>query len=139
MKKTLLPDSATFRDVYFVPLSDDRNGVSMVVVGSETRIKTALVEDCVKLELPDETSVLQKKRTLAPSIGAVLQADDIGGSTRAEGISVSQGRSMGNLNMRKEKFGPEDYCDGGKSLLVNFQAPLIKNNGALSHVCVVMK
>jgi len=75
-KKTPLPDSAALRDVYFAPMSDDRNGSSMVVVGSETRVKAALVEDLVRLELPDETSKLQKKRTLAPSIGAILQAED---------------------------------------------------------------
>ena len=79
MKKTLLPNSAAFRDVHFVPLSDDGNGASMVVIGSETRVKAAFVEDLAKLEVPDETSVLQKKRTLAPFIGAILQAEDIGG------------------------------------------------------------
>ncbi len=36
-KKTLLPDSASLRDVYFIPLSEDNNGASMVIVGSETR------------------------------------------------------------------------------------------------------
>jgi hypothetical protein len=77
-----------------------------VVVGSETRVKAALVEDLVKLGLPDETSELQKKRTSEPSIGVILQAEDIGGWIRAEGISVPQGRSMGNLDMRKEKFDP---------------------------------
>jgi hypothetical protein len=111
-KKTLLPDSAALRDVYFVPLSDDRNGASMVVVGSETRVKAALVEDLVELGLPDETSESQKRRTLAPCIGAILQIEDIGGWDRAEGISVPQGRSMGNLDMRKEKFDPVDDCDG---------------------------
>ena len=119
MKKTLLPDSAALRDVYFVPLSDDCNGASLVVVGSETRVKGALVEDLEKLGLPDETSELQKKRTLEPSIGAILREEDIGGWIRAEGISVPQGRSMGNLEMRKEKFDPVDDCDG-KPLLVNF-------------------
>ena len=84
----------------------------MVVVGSETRVKVALVEDLVQLKLPDETSEFQNKRTLAPSIGAILQAEDIGGWIRAEGISVPQGRSMGNLDMRKEKFDPVDDCDG---------------------------
>jgi len=110
MKKILLPDSAAFRDVYFVPLSDDCNGASMIVVGSETRVKGALVEDSVQ-ELADETSELQKRQTLAPSIGAILQAEDIGGWTRAEGISVPHGHSMGNLEMRKEKFDPVDDCD----------------------------
>ena len=33
------PDGAALRDVYFVPLSDDRNGASLVVVGSETRCR----------------------------------------------------------------------------------------------------
>ncbi|KAF7338401.1 Nacht and ankyrin domain protein [Mycena venus] len=33
MKKTVLPDSAALRDVYFVPLSDDLDGAYMVVVG----------------------------------------------------------------------------------------------------------
>ena len=112
MKKTLLPDSAALRDVYFVPLSDDGNGASMVVVGSETRVKVALVEDLVQLGLPDETSESQKRRTLAPSIGVILQAEDMGGWIRAEGISVPQGRSMGNLDMRKEKFDPVDDCNG---------------------------
>lgn len=112
VKKILLPDSAALRDVYFIPLSDDRNGASMVIVGGETRVKAALVEDLVQLGLPDETSDSQKRRTLAPSIGAILQAEDIGGWIRAEGISAPQGRSMGNLDMRKEKFDPVDDCDG---------------------------
>ena len=60
MKKTLLPDSTVRQDVYFVPLSDDCNRASLVVIGSETRVKGALVEDLVKLGLPDETSELQK-------------------------------------------------------------------------------
>ena len=66
----------------------------------------------VQLGLPDETSESQKRRTLAPSIGAILQAEDIGGWIRAEGISVPQGRSIGNLDMRKEKFDPVDDCEG---------------------------
>ena len=137
-KKTILPDSAAFRDVYFVPLSDDHKGASMVVVGSETRVKAALVEDLVQLGLPDEISELQKKRTLAPSIGAMLQAEDIGGWIRGEGISVPQGHSMGNLDMRKEKFDPVDDCDG-KSLPVDFHGHRLSNNsGALFHVCVVI-
>ncbi|KAF8345373.1 hypothetical protein F5887DRAFT_179696 [Amanita rubescens] len=109
-KQTLLPDSAALRDVYFVPLSDDRNGASMIAVGSETRVKAALVEDLVQLG-PDESSESQKRRTLAPCIGAILQIEDIGGWDRAEGISVPQGRSMGNLDMRKEIFDPVDDCD----------------------------
>lgn len=112
VKNTLLPDSAALRDVYFIPLSDDCNGASVVIVGSETRVKAALVEDLVQLGLPDETSESQKRRTLAPSIGAILQAEDTGGWIRAEAISVPQGRSMGNLDMRKEKFDPVDDCDG---------------------------
>jgi hypothetical protein len=112
MKQTLLPDSAALRDVYFVPLSDDRNGASMVVVGSETRVKAALGKDLIQAGLPDETSEFQKKRTLAPTIGAILQTEDIGGWIRAEGISVPQGHSMGNLDMRREKFDPVDDCDG---------------------------
>jgi len=111
MKKTLLPDSAALRDVYFVPLSNDCNGASMVIVGSETRAKAALVEDLIQLELPDETSESPKRRTLGPSIGAILQAEDIGGWIGAEGISVPLGRSMGILDMRKEKFDPDDDCD----------------------------
>jgi hypothetical protein len=84
----------------------------MVVIGSETRVKAALVEDLVQLGLPDETSESQNRLTLAPCIGAILQAEDIGGWIRAEGIYVPQGRSMGNLDMRKEKFDPVDDCDG---------------------------
>jgi len=101
MKKILLPDSAALRDVYFVPLSDDSNGTSMIVVGSESRAKAALVLD--------ETS---ERRTFAPSIGAILQAEDIGGWIRAKGISVPQGHSMGNLDIRREKFHPVEDCDG---------------------------
>ena len=112
MNKTLLPDSAALRDVYFVPLSDDRNGASMVVVGSETRVRAALVEDLIQPELPDDTFELQRKLTLAPPIGAILQAEDIGEWIRAEGISIPQERSMGNLDMRREKFDPVDDCDG---------------------------
>ena len=103
MKKTLLPDSAALRDVYFVPLSDDRNGASMVIVGSETRVKAVLVEDLVQLGLPDETSESQKRRTLAPSIGAILQAEDISGWIRAEGISVPQGLSLFILTVSADK------------------------------------
>jgi hypothetical protein len=109
MKKTLLPDSAAFRDVYFVPLSDDPNGAFVVVVGSESRVKAALVKDLVQLGLPDETS---GRRTFAPSIGAILQGEDIGRWVRAGGISVPQRCSMGNLDMRKEKFHPVEDCDG---------------------------
>ena len=109
MKKTVLPDSAAFRDVYFVPLTDDANGASMIVVGSESRVKAALVKDLVQLGLPDETFW---RRTFAPSIGAILQAEDIGRWVRAENISVPQGCSMGNLDMRKEKFHPVEDCDG---------------------------
>ncbi|KAF8333809.1 hypothetical protein F5887DRAFT_1257428 [Amanita rubescens] len=101
MNKMLLPDSAARRDVYFVPLSDDPNGASMVVIGSESRVKAALVLD--------ETS---ERRTFAPSIGAILRAEDIGGWIRAGGTSVPQGRSMGNLDIRKEKFHPVEDCDG---------------------------
>jgi len=111
MKKTLLPDSAALRDVYFVPLSDDHNGASIVVVGSEMQLKVVLEPG-----LPDETSKPKKRRTyartLAPPIGAILQAEDVGGWIQAKGISVPQRGSMGNLDMRKELFDPVDDCDG---------------------------
>ena len=48
-----------------------------------------------------------------------MQSLPIGGWIRAEGISVPQGRSMGNLKMRKEKFDLVDDCDD-KPLLVDF-------------------
>ncbi|KAJ7278277.1 hypothetical protein C8J57DRAFT_1713171 [Mycena rebaudengoi] len=110
MKQTVLPDSAALRDVYLMPLSDDLNGAFIVVVGSETRMKAASVEDLVQLGLPEEMSELQKRRTLAPSVGAVLRAEDIGGWVRAEGLSVPQPRFVGNLDMRKEIFDPVDDC-----------------------------
>ncbi|KAJ7766248.1 hypothetical protein B0H16DRAFT_1523470 [Mycena metata] len=112
MKQTVLPDSAALRDVYFLPLTDDLDGASMVVVGSETRAKAALVDDLVELGLSDEAfaSELQRRRTLASSVGAVLRAEDIGGWIRAEGLSAPQAQFAGNLDMRKEKFDPVDDC-----------------------------
>ncbi len=62
--------------------------------------------------LENETSDLQKRRTLAPSVGVIFQAEDLGGWIQAEGISVPQSRSMGNLDLRKEKFDPVDDCNG---------------------------
>lgn len=125
MKKTLLPDSAASRDVYFVPLSDDNSGASMVIVGSETsgaKPEAVLVEDLAQPGVMDaiesEASYyVHKRRSLAPSVGTILQAEDIGGWTQAEGILVPEGRSMGHLDMRKEKFDPIDDCDGWSVLL----------------------
>ncbi|KJA21807.1 hypothetical protein HYPSUDRAFT_41683 [Hypholoma sublateritium FD-334 SS-4] len=117
-KKTLLPDGAAFRDVLFVPLSDDNNGAYMVIVGGETRAKpeALLMKDLVvpgmRLDATEsEISDGRKRQTLAHSVGAILQAEDVGGWIEAEGILVPEGRSMGHLDMRKEKFDPVDDCD----------------------------
>jgi hypothetical protein len=114
-KVIVLPDSAALRDVYFVPPDDDSNGVSLVVIGSETRRKNAFVDDLVQLGLTDETSdvkAARKRRTLAPTIGAVLRADDIGGWVEAQNTTIPQERGTGELDLRKEKFDPVDDCLG---------------------------
>lgn len=100
--KVFLPDSAMDRKVYFAP--EDNGRPACIVLGSEPREPTSIAA---------ATATTTVRGALAPPVLCMLdEKRDLGEWVKAEDVPTPTVEGAGNFEHRREKFDPEDDCDG---------------------------
>lgn len=117
-----LPDTASEREVHYLPSPDDRDQ-NLILIGSESRKRKNITLQNVDSSLDFVTQANAEmdgvtsdfapasNRILSPPIGCVLGEKDLGDWIRLQDIPVPKGQHAGKLDQRRERFDPVDDCD----------------------------